>query len=124
MTDGEEPRNVAVKLPVFVAEVMGDGFTQYHALSTGEMEFDEADSPHVCRTKLPSLRCRLPAEVDGQGLLFVSDYEVELVPARANANRVADDDDIPDDAFPESVQVHLAGVLERLTDADIYRHVS
>ncbi|WP_135364948.1 hypothetical protein [Halosimplex halophilum] len=124
MTAGEEPRDVAVRLPVFVAEVMGDDFTQYHALSTSEMEFDEADSPHICRTKLPSLRCRLPGEVGDQGLLFVSDYEVELVPARANANRVASDDDIPDDAFRESVQVHLAGVLEQLTGDDVYRHLS
>lgn len=111
--DGSGSAASRVKIPLLVAELVGSDYTQYHPISTSEMAFDEAGSPYVCRTNLPFLRHRLPTPLERQGQLFVSGYPVELVPVRSNADRLASDDPIPDDAVRETVRIKLDGVLHR-----------
>jgi hypothetical protein len=59
-----------VKIPLLVTAMVGEEYTQYHPISTGEMEFDEDGSPYVYRTNLPFLRHRLPTPLERQGQLL------------------------------------------------------
>ena len=100
-----------VRHPLLVAEVMGDEYTQQHFPSTSEQTFDEADSPYVCRTNLPHFRHR----TSSRGLLFISDFEVELVPAHADAAILASDDDVSETQVRETVRFSLSEVLFRVS---------
>ncbi|WP_338740265.1 hypothetical protein [Haloplanus salilacus] len=111
-----------VKIPLLVAEIVGSDYTQYHPISTSEMEFDEEGSPYVCRTNLPFLRHRLPTRLEQQGQLFVSDYDAELVPVRSNVTRLSSDEPIPDEIVRETVQIHLDEILRRLSRWEMDEH--
>lgn len=113
-TDPDHP----VRVPILVAEIMGDDFTQMHFPSTSEMEFDEEDSPYICRTNLPFLRHRLHPSTRTAGQLFISDYAVELVPARADANILSTDDEISEEQVQYAVRFTLADVLSRASGHD------
>ena len=111
-----------VRIPILVAEIVGSDYTQYHPISTSEMEFDEEGLPYVCRTNLPFLRHRLPTRLERQGQLFVSDYDAELVPVRSNANRLSSDDPLPDETVRETVQIHIDEAFVRLSHGEWDAH--
>jgi hypothetical protein len=95
-----------------VAAVVGEEYTQQHVPSTSEQPFDEADSPYVCRTNRSSFQHRIPHGNRSMGLLLISDFDVEVVPAHADATRLSSDD-ISTADVRETVRLSLSEVLFR-----------
>lgn len=96
-----------VRQPLLVAELVGEDYTQMHFPSTSEQTFDESDSPYSCWTNLPSFQ----HQVQNSGLLLISDFEVDLVPAHADASVLASDGGISEPAVRDTIRLALSDVL-------------
>jgi hypothetical protein len=107
-----------VRLPVLAAEVVGDDYTQIHALSTSEMEFPPEESPYVVRTDL----VHLPREGFGRlpATMLISDYPSELVPARADVGTtLAADGGIEPEWVRESLRFQLELAVHRASRGEV-----
>lgn len=98
-----------VRQPLLVAELVGEDYTQQHFPSTSEQTFDESDSPYSCWTNLPYFQ----HQVHNSGLLLISDFEVDLLPAHADAGVLASDDGVSELAVRDTIRISLSDVLLR-----------
>lgn len=113
-TDADDP----VRHPLMVAEVVGEDHTQQHFPSTSEQTFDEAEAPYACRTKLPSFWHRIASSYRSVGLVFISDFEVELLPSHTHPAIVQSDNGLSESDVREAIQLWLAEVLFKLSDRE------
>ncbi|MFC6954812.1 hypothetical protein [Halorubellus litoreus] len=104
-------RDAPVREPLLVAEILGDDYVQRNFQSADADPFDEAESPYSRRTSLPHFQHR----TSSAGLLFISDFEVEFVPAHAEAAILASDDDITEPDVRDTIRFSLSEVLFRVS---------